>query len=135
MVSLGVLQCPSANCFGTGGWNGGVYYSLQNQQFWGMSGFNFTKNQQEIKWYLNTSSPADLSVGYIQSFSIVNIQVSGFVVAVRQCVDLDPLLDEYFDPTTMKCTNDCSTTSNPYTYNYRKLCVGCHYQCQTCSSM
>jgi len=48
-----------------------------------MSGFNFTKNQQEINWYLNTSSVADLSVGYIQSSSIVNIQVSGFVVAVR----------------------------------------------------
>lgn len=38
----------------------------------------------------------------------------------------------YFDPSTLTCTPDCSTTPYPYTYPPAKLCIGCHYQCQTC---
>ena len=46
MISMGVLQCPSSNCLGNpGGWNGGIYYLSSQRQFWGMSGFNFTKDQ------------------------------------------------------------------------------------------
>ena len=65
-----------------------------------MSGFNFSKSE-ENNWYLKTTSFADLSIGYVQSTGIENIQVSGFVVAHRVCVDFDPLLDEYFDPGTL----------------------------------
>lgn len=47
-----------------------------------MSGFNFTKNE-EINWYLNTSSYSDHSIGYIHSPGVVSVQVSGFIDAIR----------------------------------------------------
>jgi hypothetical protein len=30
---------------GTGGWNAAARFQDDHKQFWGMSGFNFTKNQ------------------------------------------------------------------------------------------
>lgn len=56
-----------------------------------MSGFNFSKGE-EIRWYLNTSSVADFTVGYLQTSGVKSIQISGMIVAYRECVDVNPAL-------------------------------------------
>ena len=62
-----------------------------------MSGFNFTKNER-INWLLKTTSFSNLASGYIQSAGIQNIQISGFFVAIRRCVNLDPDPNPNRDP-------------------------------------
>ena len=62
-----------------------------------MTGFNFTKDKR-INWYLNTTSFSNLAANYIQSSGISNIQISGFALVYRTCVDLDPTLPEFFNP-------------------------------------
>jgi hypothetical protein len=52
------------------------------RHFWGMSGFNFSKGE-EIRWYLNTSSVTDFTVGYLQTSGVKSIQISGMIVTYR----------------------------------------------------
>lgn len=44
IVSLGAIVCPGTGCMGTGGWSAGSKFEDVHKQFWGMSGFNFSKN-------------------------------------------------------------------------------------------
>lgn len=90
-MSIGVIGCPGSTCLGTGGWVASWRFLDVDRHFWGMSGFNFSKGE-EIRWYLNTSSVADFTVGYLQTSGVKSIQISGMIVAYRECVDVNPAL-------------------------------------------